>query len=71
MPWYSRTTRGPRPPSLQALRSLLVEFRKEETRFLNKVEAQKGIKPGGTLGIVESDSQVRLAAPSSVTLEGG
>lgn len=37
---------------------LSVEFRKEETRFLNKLEAQKGIKVGGTLGLVESDSQV-------------
>ncbi|KAJ9524009.1 Qa-snare protein, Tlg2/Syntaxin16-family [Haematococcus lacustris] len=44
----------------QALFKLSVEFRKEETRFLNKVEAQKGIKVGGTMGLVESDSQMNL-----------
>ena len=43
----------------QALFKLSVEFRKEETRFLNKIEAQKGIKVGGTMGLVESGSQVR------------
>lgn len=26
---------------------------------MNKVEAQKGIKVGGTMGLVESDAQVR------------
>lgn len=54
------------PPALsphlhtQALFKLSNEFRKEETRFLNRVEAQKGIKVGGTMGLVESDAQVRL-----------
>jgi hypothetical protein len=42
----------------QALTRLTGEFRKEQTRFLNKVEAQKDRKVGGTLGIVESESQV-------------
>lgn len=46
-------------PLPQALLKLTVEFRKEQTRFLNKKEAQKGIKVGGTLGVAESDSQVR------------
>jgi len=45
----------------QALFMLSVEFRKEETRFLNKLEAQKGIKVGGTIGLVESESQMNLA----------
>ncbi len=44
--------------SLQALLKMTVEFRKEQTRFLNKKEAQKGMKVGGTLGLVENDSQV-------------
>lgn len=47
---------------MQALFKLSVEFRKEETKFLNRMEAQKGIRVGGTLGIVESDSQVGEAA---------
>lgn len=45
----------------QALLKLTVDFRKEQTRFLNKKEAQKGIKVGGTMGLVESDSQLNLA----------
>lgn len=43
-----------------ALFKLSVEFRKEETRFLNKVEAQKGLVEGSSIGLVESDSQVGL-----------
>jgi len=43
---------------LQALFKLSNDFRKEETRFLNRVEAQKGIKVGGTMGLVENDAQV-------------
>lgn len=39
----------------QALFKLSVEFRKEETRFLNKVEQQKGLEQGSTLGYIEAD----------------
>lgn len=45
----------------QALLKLTIEFRKEQTRFLNRKEAQKGIKVGGTMGLVENDSQMNLA----------
>mmetsp|Transcript_7477 Transcript_7477/g.19932 ORF Transcript_7477/g.19932 Transcript_7477/m.19932 type:complete len:324 (+) Transcript_7477:58-1029(+) len=41
-----------------ALFKLSNDFRKEETRFLNRVEAQKGIKVGGTMGLVENDAQM-------------
>ena len=46
----------------KALMGLTMEFRKEETRFLNKVEAQKGLAAGSSLGIVESDSTADLAS---------
>ena len=39
----------------QALFKLSVEFRKEETRFLNRMEAQKGLEAGSSLGLVEDD----------------
>ncbi|KAI8470175.1 MAG: hypothetical protein J3K34DRAFT_458972 [Monoraphidium minutum] len=39
----------------QALFKLSVEFRKEETRFLNKIEAQKGYEAGSSIGLVEDD----------------
>lgn len=39
----------------QALFRLSVEFRKEETRFLNKMEAQKGLEQGSSIGIVEEE----------------
>ncbi|KAG2451564.1 hypothetical protein HYH02_004162 [Chlamydomonas schloesseri] len=39
----------------QALFKLSVEFRKEETRFLNKVEQQKGLEAGSVIGLVEAD----------------
>lgn len=40
----------------QALFKLSVEFRKEETRFLNKIEAQKGYEKGSSIGLVEDES---------------
>lgn len=40
----------------RALMALTQEFRREETRFLNKVEAQKGLAAGSTLGLVDTDS---------------
>lgn len=43
-------------PRLQALFKLSVEFRKEETRFLNKVEQQKGLEQGSTLGFIEDEA---------------
>lgn len=39
----------------QALFKLSVEFRKEETRFLNKMEAQKGLAAGSSIGLVEDE----------------
>jgi hypothetical protein len=39
----------------QALFKLSVEFRKEETRFLNRMEAQKGLEAGSSLGLVVDD----------------
>lgn len=41
---------------MQALFKLSVDFRKEETRFLNKVEAQKGLEQGSTLGFIEDEA---------------
>ncbi len=52
-------------PLVQALFKLSIDFRREETRFLNRVEAQKGIKVGGTMGLVESESQVRGSMPDA------
>lgn len=40
----------------QALFKLSVEFRKEETRFLNKMETQKGFELGSSIGLIEDDS---------------
>ena len=40
----------------QALFKLSVDFRKEETRFLNKVEQQKGLEQGSTLGLIEDEA---------------
>lgn len=48
----------------QALFKLSVEFRKEETRFLNKVEAQKGLAKGSSIGLIEDDAKPGLAAAS-------
>eukprot|EP00879_Flechtneria_rotunda_P010105 GHRR01010563.1.p1 GENE.GHRR01010563.1~~GHRR01010563.1.p1 ORF type:complete len:308 (+),score=91.35 GHRR01010563.1:249-1172(+) len=39
----------------QALFKLSVEFRKEETRFLNKMEAQKGLAAGSSIGLIEDE----------------
>ncbi|GBF90215.1 hypothetical protein Rsub_03348 [Raphidocelis subcapitata] len=39
----------------QALFKLTVEFRKEETRFLNKMEAQKGYEQGSSLALAEGE----------------
>lgn len=39
----------------RALMGLTMEFRKEETRFLNKVEAQKGLAANSSLGVMDSD----------------
>lgn len=41
----------------QALFKLSVEFRKEETRFLNKMEAQKGLAAGSSIGLIEDEGQ--------------
>ncbi|KAF8073136.1 SYP43 [Scenedesmus sp. PABB004] len=40
----------------QALFKLSVEFRKEETRYLNKMEAQKGLAQGSSIGLIEDDA---------------
>ena len=34
-----------------------MDFRKEETRFLNKVEAQKGLAQGSSIGLVENENE--------------
>ena len=39
----------------QALFKLSVEFRKEETRYLNKMEAQKGLAAGSSIGLIEDE----------------
>jgi syntaxin 16 len=39
----------------QHLFRLSVEFRKEETRFLNKMEAQRGLEKGSTMGLLAED----------------
>lgn len=39
----------------QALFKLSVEFRKEETRFLNKMEAQRGYERGSSIGLIEDE----------------
>ncbi|GIL47780.1 hypothetical protein Vafri_3964 [Volvox africanus] len=43
----------------QALFKLSLEFRREETRFLNKVEEQKGMEKGSSIGLVEEDEGTR------------
>ncbi|KXZ55932.1 SYP4 protein [Gonium pectorale] len=40
-----------------ALLKLSLEFRREQTRFLNKVEQQKGLEQGSSIGIVEVDER--------------
>lgn len=44
---------------LQALFKLSLEFRREETRFLNKVEEQKGMEKGSSIGLIEDDDGTR------------
>lgn len=44
----------------RALMGLTMEFRKEETRFLNKVEAQKGLAAGSSMGMIETESNANL-----------
>eukprot|EP00775_Hariotina_reticulata_P011097 gene11097-11251_t len=46
----------------QALFKLSVEFRKEETRFLNKMEAQKGLAAGSSIGLIEDEAAGAAAA---------
>lgn len=36
-----------------------MDFRKEETRFLNRVEQQKGLEQGSVIGIIEADEGTR------------
>ncbi|GLC43807.1 hypothetical protein PLESTB_000910000 [Pleodorina starrii] len=43
----------------QALFKLSLEFRREETRFLNKVEQQKGLEKGSVIGLVEEEEGTR------------
>jgi syntaxin 16 len=46
----------------QALFKLSVEFRKEETRFLNKMEAQKGLAAGSSIGLIEEEGGASSSA---------
>jgi hypothetical protein len=39
----------------RAVFQLSVEFRREQTRFLNKMEAQRGLEMGSSIGVVERD----------------
>lgn len=47
----------------QALFKLSVDFRKEETRFLNKIESQKGMELGSSCGLVEDDQPLNMSDP--------
>lgn len=49
----------------QALFKLSVDFRKEETRFLNKIEAQRGYEKGSSIGIIEDEGFGAAAAGGS------
>ncbi|KIY99251.1 Syntaxin-43 [Monoraphidium neglectum] len=46
----------------QALFKLSVEFRKQETRFLNKIEAQKGYEQGSSIGLIVEEGPAGAAA---------
>ncbi|KAG2500822.1 hypothetical protein HYH03_001584 [Edaphochlamys debaryana] len=50
----------------QALFKLSVEFRKEETRFLNKVEEQKGLEKGSVIGLIEGDEGTKTSGGEAV-----
>lgn len=51
----------------QALFKLSVEFRKEETRFLNKMEQQKGFAAGSSIGLIEDEGHVLGASDPGFT----
>jgi syntaxin 16 len=51
----------------QALFKLSVEFRKEETRFLNKMEAQKGLAAGSSIGLIEDEGHALGASDPGFT----
>lgn len=51
----------------QALFKLSVDFRKEETRFLNKMEAQKGLAAGSSIGLIEDEGHALGASDPGFT----
>lgn len=51
----------------QALFKLSVEFRKEETRFLNKMEQQKGLAAGSSIGLIEDEGHGLAASDPGFT----
>lgn len=51
----------------QALFKLSVEFRKEETRFLNKMEQQKGFAAGSSIGLIEDEGHALAASDPGFT----
>jgi syntaxin 16 len=51
----------------QALFKLSVEFRKEETRFLNKMEQQKGFAAGSSIGLIEDEGHALGASDPGFT----
>jgi syntaxin 16 len=55
----------------QALFKLSVEFRKEETRFLNRMEAQKGLEAGSSLGLVADDGGAGAQEGSYAVVDPG
>ncbi len=46
-----------------------MDFRKEETRFLNKIEANKGLEAGSSIGLVEDDSGGRPDDPGFTDIQ--
>lgn len=55
----------------QHLFRLSVEFRKEETRFLNKMEAQRGLEKGSTMGLLAEDLERSGGGAAGGGLGGG
>jgi hypothetical protein len=51
----------------QALFKLSVEFRKDETRFLNKMEQQKGFAAGSSIGLIEDEGHALGASDPGFT----
>jgi len=57
------------PPSLPQTNTM--RNRKEETRFLNKIEAQKGYERGSSMRLVEDEREAAAAGAVAVTTDPG